>query len=66
LYPQAFFEIRSPVPPIEEQRQIVDFIEKETGKTASIIAALSCQIELLDEYRTALIHECVTGQRELP
>ena len=63
LYPQGFFEIRSPVPPIEEQAGIVDFVEKETGKTENVVSVLSRQIELLQEYRVALIHECVTGQR---
>lgn len=65
LYPQGFFEIRSPVPPIEEQADIVDFVEKETGKTEHVVSVLSRQIDLLQEYRAALIHECVTGQREI-
>ncbi len=65
LYPQAFFDIRSPVPPLEEQREIVRFVEKATGRTEGVLNSINRQITLLAEYRAALIHECVTGQRRI-
>lgn len=65
LYPQAFFEIRCPVPPIEEQRAIVNYIEAQTGMTDRVVASLTQQITLLQEYRTALIHESVSGQKKI-
>jgi type I restriction enzyme S subunit len=65
LYPQAFFEIRSPAPPLEEQREIVSYVEKTTGQTERVLKLIVRQLNLLAEYRAALIHECITGQRRI-
>lgn len=51
-----------PVPPIEEQREIVTYIEKETEKMDLLKKEVEKQIELLREYRTRLISDVVTGQ----
>lgn len=53
-------------PPKAEQDQLVNFIEEETSKIDNLISSYTHQLNLLTEYRTALIHECVTGQREVP
>ncbi len=50
------------VPSIEEQKQIVEFIETATGKTDATIATIEKEIGFLREYRTALISEVVTGK----
>ena len=54
------------IPPEKEQLQIIAFIEKETAKLGGLLSAYTRQLELLTEYRAALIHECVTGQRAVP
>ncbi|TAN84478.1 MAG: restriction endonuclease subunit S [Gallionella sp.] len=54
---------RAPLPPLEEQREILEFIQVESAKFDALHAAYARQLELLTEYRAALIHECVTGQR---
>ena len=54
------------VPPLAEQRDILAFIETKTEKFNSLLSAYSRQLTLLAEYRAALIHECVTGQRPVP
>lgn len=51
-----------PVPPIEEQHEIVAYIEQETGKMDFLKKQLEKQIDLLREYRTRLISDVVTGQ----
>lgn len=51
-----------PYPPIEEQKQIVEFIETETNKIDTTITKIEKEIELMQEYRTALISEVVTGK----
>ena len=51
-----------PVPPIDEQLSIVDFLKTLTNKIQSQVASIQKQIELLQEYRTTLISEVVTGK----
>lgn len=50
------------VPPIEEQNQIVGFIKNQTERIQTISAKTKQEIELLKEYKTALISEVVTGK----
>lgn len=51
-----------PFPSIEEQQEIVKFIESESVKTDYTISRIEKEIALLQEYRTALISEVVTGK----
>jgi restriction endonuclease S subunit len=51
------------VPPSAEQVEIVEFIRREETRFDRLLSAYARQLELLREYRAALIHECVTGQR---
>lgn len=51
-----------PVPPIEEQREIVEYIEQETEKIDLLKKEVEKQIGYLREYRTRLISDVVTGQ----
>ncbi len=62
LYPEGFFEIWLPVPPIDEQRAIVAHITTETAKLDALRAATERTIALLRERRAALIAAAVTGQ----
>jgi type I restriction enzyme, S subunit len=49
-------------PPIEEQNQIAKYIEIKTSEIDNIISKTEKEIELLKEYKTALISEVVTGK----
>ena len=51
-----------PIPPIEEQRAIVAYIEDKCSKVNSLIGELAAEIEYLKEYKQKLIADCVTGQ----
>ena len=51
-----------PIPPIEEQQAIVDYINAKTAKIDGLIADLTAQIEKLKEYKLRLIADAVTGQ----
>ena len=62
LYPEGFFEVFLPVPPIEEQRAIVAYIIKETTKLDALRSANERTIALLKERRAALIAAAVTGR----
>jgi type I restriction enzyme S subunit len=62
LYPDYFFEMYTPSPPIEEQRTIATYLDRETAKIDALIAEIETGIAHLEEYRTALISAAVTGQ----
>jgi type I restriction enzyme S subunit len=66
LYPEGFFETWWPVPPLDEQRQIVAHISAETTKIDRLRAATEHSITLLKERRSALIAAAVTGQIDIP
>ena len=55
-----------PVPPLEEQREIADHLDRETAKIDALIAKAERFIELAQERRAALITAAVTGQTEIP
>jgi type I restriction enzyme S subunit len=65
LYPEGFFEIRMPVPPLDEQGAIVGHIAFETAKLEALSRAAERTIGLLRERRAALIAAAVTGQMEV-
>jgi len=50
------------LPPLDEQAQILDFINTETAKFDTLTAEAQRAIALLQERRTALISAAVTGQ----
>jgi type I restriction enzyme S subunit len=54
--------IYTSVPTIQEQKQIVDYIEKELSKIDKTISTIEKEITLVEEYKTALIAEAVTGK----
>lgn len=62
LYPEGFFEVYFPVPPIEEQIEIMDSITVETKRIDSLIMETDQTISLLTERRASLIAAAVTGQ----
>jgi type I restriction enzyme S subunit len=55
-------DIFIPIPPLSEQKSIVEFIEAKSKKIDTKIARTEKLIELLTEYRTTLISEVVTGK----
>jgi len=62
LYADYFLRLYLPVPPIEEQDQIAEFVEAEEAKAQRAALAIKQEISLLREYRTRLISDVVTGQ----
>ena len=62
LYPDGFFEIPLPVPPLPEQRRIVGDLAAGIRKLDRLAMAATCTIELLKERRSALIAVAVTGR----
>ncbi|MDA9809525.1 restriction endonuclease subunit S, partial [Flavobacteriales bacterium] len=50
------------LPTSQEQKEIVNFIETETSKVEKTISTIEKEITLVEEYKTALIAEAVTGK----
>ena len=59
-----FVLTRLPLPPLDEQRAIAAYLDRETERIDALVAKKRLLIERLDEYRTALITRTVT--RGLP
>ena len=57
--------MKAVVPPIAEQQEIVDYIERETAKVDAAIGKAERQIALLQELRQSVITEVVTGKRKV-
>ena len=49
-----------PLPPLEEQKSIINFLKKKTSEIDILIINKEKQIELLQEYRQIIISEAVT------
>ena len=54
--------LRIPVPPIEEQHRIVEYINEQTTRIDTLIAKAEEHIALAKERRSVLITAAVTGQ----
>lgn len=62
LYPVNFFKIPAVVPPLEEQNEIVAYLDKRVKDIDELISLTQQQIEKLKEYRQSVISEVVTGK----
>jgi type I restriction enzyme, S subunit len=60
--PDVIMDSKLPLPPLQEQEQIVDYLDKETSKIDKLVDIESKRIVLLKEYRQSLISEVVTGK----
>lgn len=57
--------ISIPLPPIDEQQEIADYLDNKCAAIEQIIADKKSQIETLDGYKKSLIFEYVTGKKEV-
>ena len=57
-----FVQVPLPLIPMDEQREIAEYLNRETARIDGIIADVTEQIEKLKEYRQSIISEVVTGK----
>ena len=50
------------LPPIQIQKEIVNYIEHKTAKIDQAIVTVKKEIELIEEYKKSLIYQAVTGK----
>ena len=62
LYPSKFLPFPTMCPPIEEQKQIVSYLDAKCSKIDKLIANITKEIERIKEYKQRLISDVVTGQ----
>ena len=62
LYPEAFWNIKTVLPPLSEQQVISDHLDSETAKVDALIDKVCEAVERLKELRAALISAAVTGR----
>ena len=62
LYPSKFLPFPTICPPIEEQKQIVSYLDAKSSKIDKLIANITKEIECIKEYKQRLISDVVTGQ----
>jgi len=58
-----FSQVPLYVPPLNEQRQIADYLDNRCSRIDEIIAEKCTQKSTLDEYKKSLIFEYVTGKK---
>ena len=61
LYPDRFFPILLPLPPIASQRRIVAFLDAKTAAMDRLGKIWKKEIGELEELKKAIIHRAVTG-----
>lgn len=65
LNSKDLLELSIPLPPIDEQQEIADYLDNKCAAIEQIIADKKSQIETLDGYKKSLIYEYVTGKKEV-
>jgi type I restriction enzyme S subunit len=65
LYQEQFSNFRYSLPSINEQKDIVDYLDTACMELDSLINANESTIEKLKEYRQSVIYEAVTGKVEI-
>ena len=64
LYPKDFLDIMFPVPPVDEQQDIMSVLSEKFAAVDKLIAIKKFKIEKLEQYKKSLIYEYVTGKKE--
>lgn len=61
LYTDDLFSIKLAIPSVDEQKQILNYVNEYSTKVTKAIETTTKEISLLSEYKTSLISSVVTG-----
>ena len=64
-YSDQFRSIKVVVPPLEEQKEIVGYLDAKCAEIDGLIAKKEQLVKELESYKKSLIYEVVTGKREV-
>jgi len=62
---ESLYRVKFTIPPLKEQQQIADYLDKKCSAIDSAIAKKQAIIEKLTAYKKSLIYEVVTGKKEV-
>jgi len=62
LQADQFLNMYLPQPPLEEQKQIAEYLDAKTAEIENLIADINTQVEKLKQYRKIIIHDAVSGK----
>jgi len=62
IYSKQLRDIQFGLPKLEEQQEIVEYLDKHTKEIDDLVSTEQKKIELLKEYRQSLISEVITGK----
>ncbi|EPY0439726.1 restriction endonuclease subunit S [Campylobacter upsaliensis] len=57
-----FADLKIPLPPLQEQEEIAEFLDSKVAQIDSVIEKTKKQIKLIKEYKNTLINEAVCGR----
>lgn len=66
LQTESFNNFQIPVPTVDEQKDIAEYLDKKCSEIDNIILDKKKQLETLEQYKKSLIYEYVTGKKEVP
>ena len=64
-YAEDFMDIKVCFPPLSEQQQISDYLDKKCSEIDNLITKKEQLVVELETYKKSLIYEVVTGKREV-
>ncbi|GFI47365.1 hypothetical protein IMSAGC019_02689 [Lachnospiraceae bacterium] len=64
-YPEELLRIKVPNPPLEEQREIAEYLDEKCSEIDKLIAKKEELLADLESYKKSLIYECVTGKKKV-
>lgn len=64
-YPEELLRIKVPNPPLEEQREIAEYLDEKCSEIDKLIAKKEELLADLESYKKSLIYEYVTGKKEV-
>jgi len=62
---EKYGDLQLPIPPLSEQTAIVEFLDEQTKRIDAAITAARRAIDFLNEFRTRLIADVVTGKLDV-
>jgi type I restriction enzyme S subunit len=65
LYPEQFLRIPLVCPPISEQQEIIEYVDKTARDLDRALNQADCEISLIRAYRARLIADVVTGKLDV-